>query len=107
MKWVKEICLARGEDLDPMVNACDLIDEIPVGNVENVGLCRYKGTQRVLFFIGCWRKMLFFRLLSWWCEHCEEDKRVWQEMKERTVIKLYGCSWVEINCKDHGIEIKN
>ena len=66
MKWVKEICLARGEDLDHMVNARDLIDEIPVGNVENVGLCRDKGIQRVLcFFIGCWRKMLFFGLLSW------------------------------------------
>ena len=50
--------------------------------------------------------MLFFRLLSWWCEHCE-DKRVWQEMKERSVIKLLGCSWVEINRKDRGIEIKN
>ena len=50
--------------------------------------------------------MLFFRLLSWWCEHCE-DKRVWQEMKERSVIKLLGCSWVEINRKDHGIEFKN
>ena len=44
----------------------DLIDEMPVGNVENVGLCRDKGIQRVLcFFIGCWRKMLFFGLLSW------------------------------------------
>ena len=51
--------------------------------------------------------MLFFQLLSWWCDHCEEDKRVWQEMKERTVIKLHGCSWVEINRKDQGIEIKN
>ena len=51
--------------------------------------------------------MLFFQLLSWWCDHCEEDKRIWQEKKERSVIKLHWCSWVEINCKDHGIEIKN
>ena len=47
----KEICLARGEDLDHMVNARDLIDEIPVGNVENVGLCRDKGIQHVLFLL--------------------------------------------------------
>ena len=66
---------------------------------------RLRHTARAIF-IGCWRKMLFFRLLSWWCEHCE-DKRVWQEMKERSVIKLLGCSWVEINRKDHGIEFKN
>ena len=47
---MKEIWLARGEDLDHMVNACDLIDEMPVGNVENVGLCRDKGIQRLIFF---------------------------------------------------------
>ena len=29
----------------------DLIDEMPVGNVENVGLCRDKGIQHVLFFL--------------------------------------------------------
>ena len=28
----------------------DLIDEMPVGNVEIFGLCRDKGIQRVLFF---------------------------------------------------------
>ena len=59
----------------------------------------------MLFFIVCLRKMLFFGILSW-SEHCE-DKRVWQEMEERIVIKLHGYRWVEINRKDHEIEFKN
>ena len=43
--------LKRTHGLFDEMGERDLIDDMPVGNVENVGLCRDKGLQRVLFFL--------------------------------------------------------
>ena len=43
--------LKRTHGLFDEMGERDLIDDMPVGNVENVCLCRDKGIQRVLFFL--------------------------------------------------------
>ncbi|KAG6683783.1 hypothetical protein I3842_12G031800 [Carya illinoinensis] len=40
-------------------------------------------------------------------ERWDEAKRIREAMKDRIKIKLPGCSWVEINCCDHGNQVRN